>query len=60
MSDVAKNLSDVAKSCSNATGEVPGGDSSGSLGYNVCSNFHEDSGILKPIWQNHDIGVYLT
>ncbi len=30
------------------------------LGFNVCSKFHENRGILKPISQNRDMVVFLT
>ncbi len=32
----------------------------GNLWSNVCSKFHENRGILKPISRNHDMGVFFT
>ncbi len=30
------------------------------LGSNICSIFHKNMGMLKPIARNHDMGVFLT
>ncbi len=30
------------------------------LGSNMCSKFHKNMGMLKPIARNHDMGVFLT